>query len=123
MKRLSCARKIRPQTFTIAYHKAVPDPRDDNPGFVSFDITHRICWKKGEGAPIKDVNGRMEADSDHIGGCLPTNIWFSVTGCVAITWCMRWSVQGLAPARPNITYAGDTASIPPGRALMLTELP
>jgi hypothetical protein len=80
---------------------------------------NQMCWKKVEGAPVKEVNGRMEIDADHIGGSLPSHVWFASEGKMAATWNMRWSVQGLAPSRPHITYCGDNCEIPSGRALPL----
>ena len=119
---LAARRKSRPASnSTVLYHMLQEDPSDDDPAHQTLTLNHEMNWKIDAGAPVKREDGKVSTmDYKHVASAVPFNNWNN--GITSIVWTMRWTMNGLAPVRPNVALL-KSIKVSPGMALPLNIPP
>ena len=108
------------------YHDIFDDPTDeDKSAFllrptatVFYVVTDVPVKKEAKGAPPKE---NMQASQAHAGSLISPEHWN--TDFTKLHWIVKWQPKkGLQPVRPQITWTGLDAAIPPSKGLLLTPV-
>ena len=107
------------------YHEIVDDPKDDDASAFYLRSTQEIFYVVTD-VPVKNEDKRSPpkenmhlASQAHAGSLISPEHWN--TDFTKLHWIVKWQPKkGLQPVRPQITWTGLDAAIPPSKALLLT---
>ena len=103
-------------TAAVAYAELVPSPTTEDSQFFTVKMTHDVRFVPAGGVKVAEEAAKKPNMQLGAASLVPLAAWD--TGLTKLAWIVRWTVNGLMPARPQIVAAGSFV-IPAGQAVQL----